>query len=126
MKFLGIDYGHKNVGVAISDEGASFAFPYQVLKNDGKLTENIAKVCEQEKISKVVIGRSVNYKMEENPIMAQINVFAEAIKEKTNLEIIFQDETLTSREAARIIGDDDDLDARSAALILRNYLDSKR
>ena len=56
MKYLGIDYGAKRVGIAISDAEGSIAFPRTTLLNDGKMLPQLAKLIEEEKIGTVVIG----------------------------------------------------------------------
>jgi putative Holliday junction resolvase len=124
MKYLGIDYGKKNVGIAVSDETGNMAFPHSVLVNDQNLIAKIEKICEQEGVKKIILGRSLDYKRQDNPIMDKIYEFTGHLTEAiTDIAIDFEDETLTSQEATRIIGDDANLDARAASIILRNYLD---
>ena len=45
MKYLGIDFGSKRVGLALSDENLQFAFPFKVLENSENLLEDIKKIC---------------------------------------------------------------------------------
>ena len=52
MKYLGIDYGSKKVGVAVSDESNRFAFPLAVLENSTKLLEEIWEICKKNSINK--------------------------------------------------------------------------
>ena len=59
MKILGIDYGTKRTGLALSDETGKVAFPYAVISNS---LDEIIKVIELEGVSEVVIGESI-YKM---------------------------------------------------------------
>lgn len=126
MRLLGIDYGHKKVGLAISDETGRFAFPLVVLVNDKFLLEKIKKICEQEKIKKIVVGESLNLDGRPNLIMAKIKKFADKLKREIKLPLDYEREIYTSWEAKRIIDEsqtDKMTDARAAALILKSYLD---
>ena len=55
MKYLGIDFGTKNIGLAISDEDGRIAFPFRVIPRT-RAEEEILKVCQQESIDEIVSG----------------------------------------------------------------------
>jgi len=122
MRFLGIDYGSKRVGVAVSDEGGRLAFPYDIFENGSKLTNKIKEVCAGEGISKIVVGQSLDYKMQPNEIMREIEKFKTDLGKEINLPIETEIEVLTSVQASRQ-GQIKNLDASAAALILQSYLD---
>jgi len=126
MRYLGIDYGHKNIGLALSDEQGNFVYPYSVVSNDKKTIQTIANVCQKEGVGEIVIGESLDFKGLPNPILKASKEFSELLKSETKLLVNFQIETYSSREAARIVGDDDNLDARAAAIILESYLSQRR
>lgn len=123
MKYLGIDFGLKRVGIAISDEQGVFSFPLIVLPNEENLEDKITKICEEKKIETIVIGESKDYKMKDNKIMEDVRRFSENLKIKTGLNVVFHPEFLTSAEAERIQGKNEMLDASAAAIILKSYLD---
>ena len=123
MKYLGIDYGGKNVGIAVSDDGGKLAFAKAVLKNDKNLIENVAKICGEEKIDAIVLGESLDFNGQPNLIMKNILIFKDNLKKMSGLKIYLEPEFLTSAEAERIQGKTDKLDASAAALILKSYLD---
>ena len=123
MRLLGIDYGSKRVGIALSDEIGFFAYPYSVLKNDKNLLNNIKNICDKENVEEIVIGESLNYKKEPNAIMSEINIFKKKIEAVVKLPIHFEIETLSSAEAERVQGKNEMLDASAAALILKSYID---
>jgi putative Holliday junction resolvase len=78
MKYLGIDYGSKRIGLAVSDPNGKIAFPREVIENRSKETVSlIAKFCEREKVQAIVLGKSLNYKQEANLI--QINQLASVL-----------------------------------------------
>ena len=123
MKYLGVDYGSKRVGLAVSDESLSFALPLSVLENSGNLINDIALICQEKNIGEIVVGESQDFSMKDNDIMKEINSFVLELKKKLNLPVHLQPEFMTSVEAERIQGKNDMLDASSASLILKSYLD---
>ena len=126
MRFLGIDYGSKKIGLAISDEEAGFAFPFSILKNISKedLVEKISEIIKEKNIEGVVMGESLNLKGEENKILKDAKHFAEMLKERTGLEISFEKEWLSTLEARRF-QDRHDADDSAAAIILQRFLDKE-
>ena len=76
MKYLGIDYGSKKIGVAISDDGGAFAFPLSIIKSDKESINSIVDILLSKNISSVVIGESVNDKGEKNIVDSKIKNFA--------------------------------------------------
>ena len=128
MRYLGIDYGNKKVGLAISDEAGTFAWPYRVVKNESlaKLTEEIKSICFKEGIGMIVVGKSLSLAGEPNPIQKDILIFKEKLEDEIKLPVELQTEFFTTQEARRVIDDEGiDLatDARAAALILKSFLD---
>ena len=69
MKFLGIDYGDKKVGIATSDTEGVMAFSKCVIANTSNLLEDISALVKDEGASEVVIGESRNFQGEENIII---------------------------------------------------------
>lgn len=126
MKILGIDYGSKRIGIAISDEGGKVAFPKTVLLNDKKLFDNLETLIKEEDISQIVLGESKDFKMKDNPIMKEIIFFKKTLEEKFNIEVIMHPELLSSHQAVKMSGNNNSmLDASAATIVLQSYLDSK-
>jgi len=123
-KYLGIDFGSKRVGVAISDDGGEMAFPHSVVPNDEKLLETIEKIIKDEKIGQIVMGESKNYEGEPNKIMKEIEGFKKVLEE-ANLKVFFEPEFLTSHQAQQFQGKNEMHDASAAAIILQSFLDHK-
>jgi len=123
---LGIDYGRKKVGLAMSTEG--MATPLSVLKyeDQDKLLIELEKVVDREKVERVVIGVS------EGQMARESLDFAKMVEEKLQLVVDVEDETLTSRDAQRLSIEAgikrkkrrNMEDAYSAALMLQKYLDN--
>jgi putative Holliday junction resolvase len=125
MRFLGIDYGKKRVGIALSSEDNRFAFPKKVLVNERNLVVTISKFCKENNVGGVVIGESKDFKGKANLIMKDILTFKKKLESKTALPIYLEPEFMTSQEAARIAGENELLDASAAAIILQSYLNKQ-
>lgn len=123
MRYLGIDYGSKRVGLALSDEGGKFAMPHSVIPNDYKLVAHIVEICKKDKVEGIILGESVNDKNENNKIMELITPFKKELEGTTRLSVIFEKEYMTSQHAEFFQGKHDMLDASAAALILQRFLD---
>lgn len=126
MRYLGIDYGEKRVGLAVSDEAESFAFPRVVLKNDKKLFAALGDFIKKEKIGAVVIGLPLNFKGEETAQSQTTRGFSRRLEKELAIPIFFENEILTTKTARQIQGDVLSLDASSASLILESFLQRKK
>ena len=142
MRFLGIDYGTKRIGLAISDDNGQIAFPKEIVLNDSNTFKTIGKIIEKEKINEIVIGESVDFSGKLNALSVRIEEFILDLKEKFEIPINKQKEFLTSVEARRGGNTKEILtqkqshsrlkdkkrgrvDAGAAALILQRYLDRR-
>lgn len=121
MKLLGIDFGLKNIGLAMAE--GSLAEPVGVIQDENQ----IKRLSEEYGIEKIIIGIS------EAEMAKKIRAFGERLKRTTRLPVEYQDETLSSEEAKRLlvkIGKpkkkrQKQIDAISAAIILQSYLDKQ-
>ena len=126
MRLMGIDYGGKRIGVALSDESAGFAFAHSVVENNKNAISAIKKICEENAVGKIILGESVDYKGKPNPIMAEIENFKKELEKEIGLPVEYQKETLTTKEAEHGQGKIEKIDASAAALILRSFLEQKK
>jgi putative Holliday junction resolvase len=126
MRYIGIDYGTKKIGLALSDEGGSFAFPHSIVKNDREVFEAIQKVCEEEKVEALVVGYSLTQQGEENDVVEATNTFTEKLGRLLSLPIHKQNELFSSVEAHRYQIKKGDRDDSAAAIILQRFLDAKK
>ena len=123
MRLLGIDYGTKNVGIALGDSEHKMAFPKTVLKSDKMLIISLSKLCKRENIEKIVLGESRDYQGKENKVMPRVRELKVLLEEETGLPVVFEPEFMTSAEAEHLQGKNKMIDASAAALILKSYLD---
>jgi len=124
MRYLGIDYGSKRVGLAMSDESGVFAIPFQVLSNSPNLIDDIINICKKYSIGTIIVGESLDFSQKENKIMEEIKPFVQNLKNKSNLEVYMHPEFMTSEEAEQIQGKNKMHDASAASIILKSFLDT--
>lgn len=124
MRYLGIDYGTKRVGLALSDEGGSIALPHAVLPNDGTLLREVVRLA-RDREAEVVVGDSKDYQMRDNRVMAEARQFAGELV-KSGLTIYWHPEFMTSVEATRTTGKNASVDASAAAVMLQSFLELKK
>jgi putative Holliday junction resolvase len=131
MRYLGIDYGSKRVGLALSDEAGTMGFPHAVLPNSGLLIDQIKELIERKEVEVVVIGKSEDFSGNDNPIAAKAKAFAALLEQWTSVTVAWEPEMLSSQEARRDPEGvwkhhkGESIDASAAALILTSYLSHK-
>ena len=125
MKYLGIDYGSKRIGLAMSDPLESFALPFSVISNSEDLLDEIEKICNEQKVESVVVGESRDFSQKENQIMEEIKPFVKSLGERLGLPVHLHPEFMTSQEAQQLQGKNEMHDASAAAIILKSFLDTK-
>lgn len=124
MKYLGIDFGEKKIGIAISNDDGQIAFPKTVLKNEGGLLGEIKKMCQEEQIGTIVLGRSLDQGNQKNYIQEKIEKFREAIISEIKLPVKWQDENFSSFHVMEEAKNKNNSDhTQAASLILQRYLE---
>lgn len=123
MKYLGIDYGEKRVGIAVSDPEGKIAFPKTTLFNNQWLWKNLSSLLVEEKISHIAVGLPFSADGIDTAQTVKVRNFAEELKKITNIPVDFQDELLTTRLAEKAGLQKEHTDESAAALILQSYLD---
>ena len=139
MRALGVDYGRKRLGLALSDATGMLARPWKTLavagleRQVGELAREIEALrAETDGLEVIVIGLPRRLSGEPNEQTAIVGVVAGRLGEATSIPIVLQDERLSSHEAeTRLSLREKDwrkrkplLDAAAAAIILQDYLDS--
>lgn len=123
LKHLGIDFGSKRIGLAISDDTATVAFPYKTVLNTSKVLDEIIEIITFERIAKVVLGESKDKDMKDNPIMKLVHEFKAQLEEK-GIDVEFHSEFFSSAQVVSVMGQQNKaIDASAAAIILQSYLD---
>ena len=137
MRVIGLDHGSKPAGVAVSDELMLPAQPPTTLQRDSptKLRQTLAQIeqiIEQYDVDRIVVGWPKKLDNEEGERCEKTKEFGDMLENRTGLEIIYQDERLTTAQADGVLeqgGIRKDkrkqyIDKMAASLILQNYLDT--
>ena len=119
MRILGIDYGGKRVGIALSDENKKMAFPYAVLLNDKNIYVKIKRICEKENAEKIILGFPLALNNCETDATKPVWKFKLKLEKEIGLPVIFEKEFYTTKEAERVQGKIKNIDASAAALNLK-------
>ena len=128
MRYLGIDYGMRRIGLATADGDTRIAVPQSALKckNDAQAIDEITSVVKKEEIEKIIIGLPLGLDGRKSEMSAQAISFGEKLRAASGLPVEFENEMLTSRMAHDAGMRGSNIDASSAAIILQSYLDKKR
>lgn len=134
-RILGIDYGEKNIGLAISDPNNHFALPLETINNGQNLIETLKEIISSKNINCIVVGLPLNLKGEPTKKTEEVERFIKMLENKLNIGIKKVDERLTTREAYNYLMELKELshskkkkktDTLAASLILQKYLDNEK
>ena len=123
MRYLGIDYGAKRIGVAISDIEGRIAFPRMTIQNRGipALIKKLETVVAEENISRIVVGLPIGLDGKETEQTRVMQDLIEKLRDAIAIPIEVENEMLTTRIAEQT--SKNKVDESSAAVILQTYLD---
>lgn len=127
--FIGLDVGEKRIGVALADGAVRIAVPVRAVLVDGSEIEQIKRLVEQERADTIVVGYPRNQQGEATAQTRYVETFTGSL-EALVPTLVFQDESLTSviaEDQLKALGKPytkGDIDARAAALILQDYLET--
>lgn len=137
MKFVGIDYGQKKTGIALSDDSGTLSFPKVVVPTK-ELENFLDTLLKEEHIDGFVVGHSVNQKGEDNTIALSAKKLGDALALTYNIPVHYEKEFFTSVFArqfqegkhnnnARKVKQKEigNVDAHAAAILLQRFLDKR-
>ena len=119
---MGIDFGSKKIGIALSDDSGAMAFPHAVVPNDKNFLSYVKDLVHQKGVAEIVIGHSLDNEGKPNPLHKAVEEFITDVTLELGLPIHLEPEQYSSKEAAQIQGKNDKLDASAAAIILNSYI----
>ena len=133
MRSLGIDFGEKRIGLAISDPGGRFALPLATLerRNDRSALRQIAEIAREQGVGQLVLGEPVGLDGQRGANADRVRRFGSRLAELTGLPLELVNEALTTVEAherLREAGVDPRkeparIDALAAQILLQEALD---
>jgi putative Holliday junction resolvase len=123
---MGIDFGSKKVGIALTDESGSMAFPHGVVPNDSKLLGAICNLVTEKNVAEIVIGHSLGYEGKVNPIHDAVEAFMLDLTLELGVPIHLEPEQYSTQQAIRIQGKNAHTDAAAAAIILDSFITKRK
>ncbi len=137
-RVLGIDFGERRVGLALSDPSATIAQPLPTItRRMGKRPPiaAITEIIQQQEVAEVVVGLPLNLAGDETEWTRTVREFGNRLQERAGIPVEFLDERLTSVQAERAVrgsglkrSDREQkhrIDAAAAVLLLQTYLDRR-
>jgi putative Holliday junction resolvase len=140
MRTLGIDFGMRRVGLALSDEGARFATPLDVITvgSSAHAIESVLDIIRKEGVERIVVGIPLNMDDSIGPAARSTAVWARELAARAGKPLVLIDERLSSFDAEQQLierkrggekitrrGRKERLDALAAAMFLQAFLDGK-
>ena len=139
MRILGLDYGSKTVGVAVSDPLLITAQGVEIIRRDSenkirKTYARIEELCREYEVEKIVLGNPKNMNGTDGERAQKSLEFKEALERRTGIPVIMWDERLTTVSADNVMMESgirrenrkEYVDEIAAMIILQNYLESLR
>ena len=139
MRIMGLDFGSKTVGVAVSDAMLTIAQPLEIIrrKEANKLRQTLARIEElivEYEVEEIVLGLPLNMNDTEGERVALTREFQEKLERRTGLPVYTWDERLTTVEADNAMIEagirrenrKEYVDKIAAALILQGYLENRK
>ncbi len=131
-RVLGVDYGERRIGLALSDPLHWFAFPFRTLTNEGveKVVKTLKAIIEEQDVEQVVVGLPKGMKNQETPQTRKVLEFVTYL-EQQGIPVLMEDERLSSVSARRALQERKIktghakglVDRTAAAIVLQQYLD---
>jgi putative Holliday junction resolvase len=135
MRLLGIDYGMKHIGIALSDPQEIMAIPLDTIlvRPDGSHIKAIHKIVDSYQVEKVVVGLPFNMDGSLGAAGDEVIRWGKHLEEALGLPVVFWDERLTTSEAHEILiklkvkgkRRKHIVDKIAASIILKGYIDSE-
>ncbi len=138
MRYLGLDLGSKTLGISLSDATRTIASTYTTLRfNEGdcdSVLPELKKIIKEYSVSKIVLGLPKNMSNTIGDRASLCLDFQEKLKRNLNIEVVMQDERLSTVEATNYMLEADisrkkrkqKIDSLAANIILQTYLDKER
>lgn len=125
MKILGIDYGSKRVGLAISDESHTLARELDIW-SPSEFWKKINSLAAKEEVGRIIIGLPLNMSGGQTESTRRVQEFCDKLEEQLLIPIEYMDERLSSVMAGKLPGGKKNIDSLAAQIILQNYLDKQK
>jgi putative Holliday junction resolvase len=137
-KALGIDFGLKRIGLSLSDDTQTIAFPFKYILNESlkKTVSELKEILDKENIGLVVIGMPIGLKGKQTEMSVKIGEFIQELKEKAGerITVAVYDERFSSVQAQKSLIEQnikrkkrkEKIDSVASTFILQSYLDRQK
>ncbi|MCL5666822.1 MAG: Holliday junction resolvase RuvX [Patescibacteria group bacterium] len=125
MRILGIDYGEKRIGLAISDETQTLARELDIL-SPKEFWKSLNLLILNYSIGRIIIGWPLNLSGQETKKTEEVRKFKEKLEKLVEIPVGIGDERLSSVMAQHLTGEKKNLDSLAAQILLQNYLDKQK
>jgi len=133
-RLLGIDWGSKRIGIALSDEMGIMAFtPLSAIINDNKVLKKIGTIIKKEKVKQVVLGMPISLNGGRGKSAESVLKFGDLLKKSYGIQINYLDERFTTGLATRKLRETGaknklkgEIDNAVAQILLQQYLDKNK
>ncbi len=130
-RILGIDFGMKRIGLALSDPLQMLASSYKTLWNEKKVVNDICEIVDQNQIKAIVIGQPLHMSGDAGQMTDKVYKFAEKLDSHVEAPIFLWDERWTTVSAEKLLIETgmspsrnrDKIDQLAAAYLLQGFLD---
>jgi len=134
LTILGIDYGEKRIGLAITDELEIISSPLETVANDRAGLDRIKAVIAERRVGTVVVGLPLNMNGSAGPAAQKAEAFARRLEAETDVTVVSFDERLTTVQAERSLLERGmsrarrrkRIDQAAAQVLLRDYLEWRK
>lgn len=126
MKRLGIDFGTKKIGIALTDDSGVMAFPHAVVPNDDKFVSYVETLVSEREITEIVIGHSLDNDGKDNPVHALVTEFITDLTLAIGIPVHLEPEQYSSQQATHLQGKNKQIDASAAAIILDSFITKQK
>lgn len=130
-RIVGIDFGLKRIGVAISDERAKIAFPLGTAEGGKFAVQNVIRLIGSKTVLALVIGLPLLLRGEKGEMVKHVEIFGTALSQALDVPVVYIDERLSSAAADRSLREislnrkerNERIDVAAATMMLQSYLD---
>lgn len=133
-RWLGIDYGERRIGVALSDPGHIIASPLHMIENNGgQAVRDVVQDCEDHDVERIVVGLPYNMDGSKGASAEYAEAFAEKLREAAKRPVVMWDERLSTMTAEKALIEGGTrrekrknlVDKIAAQVILQHYIDAQ-
>lgn len=125
MKILGVDYGEKRIGLAVSDQSQTLARELKIL-SPKEFWQSIKQIIKDQEISLIILGWPLNMSGQETKKTQEVGSFKLKVESLTSLPVETIDERLSSKMTNSLPGGAKNKDSLAAQIILQNYLNMRK